>query len=176
MSRPSGRRPRGLTLVEFLFATSITAFVMLGVAGMFPSALRSVVVGGHMTKASILAQQMIDALRNEPFDPIITRYNGFDSRTISTTCPPAAPVTTFDAEFSKKKWKCDLIGDGAQAEGKGLPRGYGVVSVTCRNPTDGAAVVSNPCSTGLVRAVVTVYWERDAARSVSYTADVVRAE
>ncbi len=188
MVRRGHRATRGLTLVEFLFAISVTAIVMLGVAAMFPSALRTVVMGGHQTKASALAMEMAEAIRNDHFPFLISRYNGFDTRNLTVDCgtlsppreaspgPPVVAAVPFDLDYSKKKWKCDLVSTGDQSTGRGLPYGRGVVSVTCRNATDTGNVTSNPCSTDLQRVVVTVYWERNGERSVSYTTYVSRRD
>lgn len=167
---------RGLTLIEFLFATSVTAFVMLGVAGMFPSALRSVVVGGHTTKATALASEMVEAIRNDPFNLLLSRYNGFSTKSINkTVCPTLLPPTGYDPDYSKTKWACDLLADSAQTLGKGLPDGYGTISMTCRNG-DLTLNNTNPCQGTLIRVVVTVYWERSSGRSVSYGTYISRAE
>lgn len=149
----------GLTLVELLVATSIMAFVALGVAGMFPAAFRSVVVGGQVTKATVLAQEMVDMIRNEPFDNLVSRYNGFDTRTLSVTCP----VTGANLNDNKKKWKCDLIGEGAQTTGRGIPVAYGIVDVT------------SPM-TDLRQVTVTVFWDPNASRRVSLVTYVARIE
>ncbi|MFA5028340.1 MAG: hypothetical protein WC713_10730, partial [Candidatus Methylomirabilota bacterium] len=150
------RGAAGLTLVEFLFATSVIAFVLLGVAGMFPTALRNVVVGGHTSKASVLAMQMAEAIRNDQFELLIGRYHGFGTGSLSSlNCLTLAPPTSFDVSYTKKKWACDLRATGGEAGGKGLPYGTGSVTVTCRNP-DGSANNSSPCATGLVRVTVTV--------------------
>lgn len=151
--------PTGLTLIEFLIATSIMAFAALGVAGMFPAAFRSVVVGGQVTKATALAQEMVDMIRNEPFDLLVSHYNGFDTRTLSITCP----VTGVDLNDNKKKWTCDLLGAGAQISGRGIPGGYGIVTVT-----DSMA--------DLRQVTVTVFWDRDGSRSVNLVTYVARTE
>jgi len=171
-----GRGAAGLTLVEFLFATSVIAFVLLGVAGMFPTALRNVVVGGHTSKASALAMQMAEAIRNDQLELLIGRYNGFSTGSLSNVnCLTLAPPTSFDVNYIKKKWFCDLQSTGGEAGGRGLPYGTGVVSVTCRNP-DGSANNSSPCSTGLVRVTVTVRWEKNLTRSLGYSFYVARRD
>ncbi|MBI4537839.1 MAG: hypothetical protein HY712_07775 [candidate division NC10 bacterium] len=176
MTRPGERAGLGLTLVEFLFAISVTAIVMLGVAGMFPSALRSVVVGGQQTKASALATQMAEAIRNDYFDFLISRYNGFDTRNLTMNCGALAPPSTaFDSEYSKKKWTCDLLGTASQESGQGLPGAYGTIAVTCRN-ADGSLNSTSPCPTDLLRVVVTVRWDRTGERSAGYTTYVSRKE
>jgi Tfp pilus assembly protein PilV len=149
----------GLTLIEFLIATSIMAFAALGVAGMFPAAFRSVVSGGQVTKATILAQEMVDMIRNEPFDLLVSRYNGFDTRTLSITCPLAGA----DLNDNQKKWKCDLLGEAARTSGRGIPGGYGIVTVT------------SPM-TDLCQVTVTVIWDRDGSRSVNLVTYVARTE
>jgi hypothetical protein len=84
-------------MIEFLFAVTITAFVGLGVASMFPAALRSVMRGGNLSKATALAREMAEMIQTEPFDTLLTTpsagnswtgYNNFDTRNLTVTCPP----------------------------------------------------------------------------------------
>ncbi|MBI2458906.1 MAG: hypothetical protein HYV46_22590, partial [candidate division NC10 bacterium] len=86
----------GLTLIEFLFAISITAITGLGVAGMFPAALRSVVTGGQTTKATVLAQEMADMIRADTFSNV----SSYNSLTTTTTCSGTDTICT-----NKTKWK-----------------------------------------------------------------------
>jgi Tfp pilus assembly protein PilV len=184
--RPGARSgPRGLTLIEFLFAVSITAFVGLGVASMFPAALRSVMSGGNVSKATALAREMAEMIRTEPFDTLLTipnagnnwtGYNGFDTRNLSVTCPVSAPqagTTAYDAAYLKKKWECDMEPDGTLATGKGVPAGYGTVIISCLN-LDGSVNSTSPCPTDVRRVTVTITWDRDGARSITLTTNVVR--
>ena len=161
----------GLTLIEFLFAISVTAITALGIAGMFPAALRSVVSGGQVTKATVLAQAMADAIRNDPFDTLVTRYNGFNTNNLSVTCP--LTVTGYDPDFNKMKWKCDLVASEAQISGRGLPAAYGTIAVACLN-ANGTTNTTVPCPTDLRRMRVTVTWDRQGARSVSLVTYVAR--
>ncbi len=167
----TGRRlgRAGLTLIEFLFAISITAFTGLGVAGMFPAALRSVVTGGQMTKATMLAQEMADMIRADTFANV-SAYNSTDTRP-SLTCPtPASTDCT-----NKLKWKNDILATTAQSTGRGLPEGYGTVAVVCVNP-DGTTNGTSPCPTDLRRVTVTVTWDRQGSRFVSLVTYVARTE
>ena len=178
-------KPRGLTMIEFLFAVSITAFVGLGVASMFPAALRSVMSGGNLSKATGLAREMAEMIWTEPFDTLLTTpnagnnwtgYNNFDTRTLTVTCPPSAPVsgtTSYDTAYLKKKWKCDIAPDGTLETGKGLPVGYGTVTAVCLDP-NGTVNTSTPCPTEIRRVTVTLYWERSNARSITLTTHVSR--
>ena len=155
------------------------AISLLGVAGMFPSALRSVVSGGQVTKATTLVQAMTDMIRNDPFDTLVSRYNNLNTKTDPTLkMPPlACPVTPsgYDANYNKKKWKCDILASQAQDSGQGLPSGYGTVAVACVN-ADGTANGSNPCSTDLRRVTVTVIWNPQGTQSVSLVTYVARAQ
>ncbi len=183
MKPPAKRGPAGLTLVEFLFATSVMTVVLLGVAAMFPAAFRTVVSGGQDSKAYALIQEMMDMILREPFDDLMTQptsgngyrgYWGYNTQTTnfpSFVCPPL--TTGFDPSYNKRKWKCDLIADSAQETGKGLPAAYGTVAVTCVNP-NGTVNSGNPCPTDLRRIVVTVTWGGRVPRTLSQTANVPR--
>ncbi len=178
----------GLTLVEFLFAASIMAMVGLGVAGMFPSAFRSVVGGGQVTKAASLAQEMVNMMRTEPFDNLYLTpssgngYRGYYS-TYSTTglSLPSTCPTGADSCANKKKWKADLSADGASSTGQGLPGGYGTVAVTCLNanassPYTLTTATCSSTSTNILRVSVTVAWTGSGSQSVNLVTYVARNE
>lgn len=171
----AGRDGAGLSLLEFLFATSIIAFVALGVAGMFPAAFRTVVSGGQTTKATLLASGIVETLRAERFDELIPRYDGFDSQEAipSYSCPVSVPST--DDAYAKMRIKCDLAAAGAQASGQGLPDGGARIAVACVN-ADGTSNGATPCPTDLRRITVTVRWERQGERSVQLVTDAARRE
>jgi type II secretory pathway pseudopilin PulG len=163
--------PRGLTIVEFLVATSIVAFAILGVASMFPAALQTVIRGGQTTKATMLAQGMADIIRSEPFDVLVTRYNNLDTQTLGVSCPldeTSAPPPYDD--YTKKKWACDLRLTGAQDSGQGLPGASGRVRVECVDAS--GAVVA--CPSGLRRVTVTVLWGENPPQSVRVVSHVAR--
>ena len=175
----------GLTLVEFMLATAIMAFVALGVAGMFPSALRTVVVGGQVTKATVLAQELLDVIRTEPFDILYVTpisgngykgYFSFDTRDLPTQCP----TPSSDSCRNKMKWRSDLLMDTAQTGGRGLPEAYGTVSVVCLNVNTASpfTVTAGTCgsSINLLRLTATVFWDRSGSRSVDLVTYVARIE
>jgi prepilin-type N-terminal cleavage/methylation domain-containing protein len=169
----------GFTLIELLFAVSIMAFALLGVAGMFPAAYRSVMAGGHESKATALARQMLEEIRADAFDSLVSRYNALDTRSLTVTCPVPLPTPSSpDPDYNKKKWACDLrptgtADPGPDNSGQGLPAGYGAVTVACVNP-DGS---SGSCGgTDLRRVTVTVSWESRVSRSISLVSYVGRLE
>ena len=166
-----GLGPAGLTLIEFLFAVSVFAITGLGVAGMFPAAFRSVVVGGQVTKATILAQEMADMIRADTFTNV-SAYINTDTRN-AITCPT---LPTTDCT-NKLKWKNDLSATTAQSTGQGLPSGYGTVVVVCVN-ADGTTNTTSPCPTDLRKVTVTVTWDRQGqgSRSVSLVSYVARTQ
>ena len=167
---------QGFTLVELLIATSVIAFATLGVASMFPTALNTVMSGGQMTKATMLALEMIDMIRSDPFDAIESRYNNLDTNGLpGATCPAEthsfSGPNDFQQNFNKLKWRCDLVPTGASATGQGLPAGNGKVTVTCVD-TSGAA--GSCASTGVRLVTVRVYWGLVVSQSVSLSTNVVR--
>jgi Tfp pilus assembly protein PilV len=183
----TGRRlgQAGLTLVEFMLATAIMAFVALGVAGMFPSALRTVVVGGQVTKATVLTQEMLDVIRTEPFDILYVTptsgngykgYLSFDTRDLPAICP----TPSSDSCRNKMKWRSELLMDTAQTGGRGLPEAYGIVRVVCLNVNTASpfTVTIGTCgsSINLLRLTATVFWDRSGSRSVDLVTYVARIE
>jgi Tfp pilus assembly protein PilV len=171
---PRPRRCAGLTLVEFLFATSVMALAALGVVGMFPSALKTVVAGGNVTKAAVLATAAMEMLRAEKFDDLVSQYNGFDSNASITgyTCP--VPVAGGTA-YNKMRLKCEVSPDAAQETGRGLPDGRLSISVACVN-SSGEATSCPGTFPDLRRVSVTVSWERSGARTVQIQSYVARQE
>lgn len=165
------RGPCGLTIVEFLVATSIVAFAILGVASMFPAALRTVMRGGETTKAIMLVQAMADIIRSEPFDVLVARYDNLDTQSLSVSCPldETGLPPPYD-DYTKKKWACDLRLTGAQDTGRGLPASSGRVRVECVD-AGGAVVI---CPNGLRRVTVSVSWGESPSRSVSVVSHVAR--
>lgn len=167
----------GLTLVEVLFAVSILAFALLGVAGMFPSAMRSVQSGGETTKATMLAREMIDMIRTDMSYSLVSRYNNVDTSTLTLTCPATQtiPPATPDPDYNKKKWTCDIAASGTRDTGQGLPGGRGTIAVTCVafNTTTPfteyniACPAPDPNDNTTKKVTVTVTWGSQGSRSVS---------
>src|SRR5574341_2103545 len=165
-------RQQGLTLIEVLFAISVMAVALLGVASMFPAALRSVITGGQTSKATMLVREMVEMIQADPFDSLVTYYNGFNTQPLTTQLmnnPPTftCPVTPGVQDYNKKKWTCDMLIAGTEGSGQGLPGGYGTIRVDCVKP-DGTI---NACSTDtefqLRQVTVTVTWNgQGGARSV----------
>ena len=176
-----GHAPQlGLTLIEVLFALTVIAFALLGVAGMFPAALRSVLSGGQTTKATALAREMMDMIRADQFSQLVTRYNNLNTDTVTVDCltfPPNPPV--YDVNFNKKKWKCDLrvtaaaISGQPLSEGQGLPGAYGTVIVACVDQ-NGTNKTCNDATDLLRRVTVTVTWQSQGSKSVSLVTYVAR--
>jgi type IV pilus modification protein PilV len=170
----------GLTLIEILFALSVMAFALLGVAGMFPAALRAVLSGGQTTKATALAREMVEMIRGDDFSQIRTNYNNLNTNNVTVDClsfPPNPP--TYGADFNKKRWKCDLRATAAGisgqplSEGQGLPNAVGTVIVACVNP-NGTTKTCNDATDLLRRVTVTVTWENQGSKSVSLVTYVAK--
>ena len=168
----------GLTLVEVIFALAIVSVAVLGVAGMFPAALRTLVAGGRETQATTLARGMMDMLRSESVDRLATApptgYNGFTTASLSPACP-VAPPSSPDADYVKKRWTCEVRGPGTLGN-RGLPGGVGAVSVACLNADGSTGTCS---STDLRRVAVTVSWQEalgQGTRAITLVTYVARQE
>ncbi len=73
--RVAGRDERGFTLVEVLIAVALLAIGLTALTTTFSSGYSTVVAGGGQTKAVEYARQMLEQLRNQPFDPGPTTGN-----------------------------------------------------------------------------------------------------
>ncbi len=161
----------GLTLVEFLFAVSIIAIAALGVASMFPAAYKTVAEGGQVTKATMLAREMMSMVRSYPFKSLIEEWGGggyylwpnFDTRThwsvANTQCTPSPVPANFPGEqltrYFNVKWRCDL------SAAQGLANAYGTIGVACVDPatwTETSAWCNNNNKPYVVRVTVEVHW------------------
>ncbi len=172
----------GLTLIEVLFAMTIMAVALLGVASMFPAALRSVMTGGQTSKATMLVREMVEMIQTDTFDSLDTDYKNFSTSSLlpdlmgdppKFTCPvktPPAPGAFVGPEYNKRKWLCDMLAVGSNSgtpdAGQGLTGGVGTIRVDCLNP-NGTINGTLPCPTDLRQVTVTVTWNGQGARSVS---------
>lgn len=59
---------RGISLIEVLIASVILAFSLVSLLSAFPAAYVNVVVGGGRSKVTAYAQQMMEQLKNQPFN------------------------------------------------------------------------------------------------------------
>jgi len=140
--------------------------------------MRSVQSGGETTKATMLAREMIEMMRADVFDSLVSGYNGVDTSTVTVTCPVTPPVSP-DSDYNKKKWKCDMAASGTQDSGRGLPGGRGTIAVTC---VDFAASspfneTSDPaCAKNTRKVTVTLTWSAQASRTVSLVTYVTRLQ
>jgi type IV pilus modification protein PilV len=170
----------GLTLVEVLFAVSVLAFALLGVAGMFPSAMRSVQTGGETTKATMMAREMIEMIRADAFGSLVSRYNGVDTSTLTVTCPVTPPnPSSPDPDYNKKKWVCDIAASGTRDTGLGLAGGRGTVTVSCVDFSTTAPfseISDSGCTKNTRKVTVTITWGTPGSRSVSLVTYVTRTE
>ncbi len=124
---------QGLTLVELLFAFTIFSVAVLGVVGMFPVAAQHLRAGGDLTKATGLAQRMVEQLRDEPIQ-VLPRYHNADTRE-AASFPPDDPGETppFRGGSSLRHWQDEItaasLGWG-KIEVSALDRRLSAITVT----------------------------------------------
>ncbi|MCZ6480303.1 MAG: hypothetical protein O6929_07865 [candidate division NC10 bacterium] len=143
----------GLTLPEVLLATVIITVGILGVVGLFPTALQNIQYGGHMSQASSLAQAMIERIRTEPFGTVF-KYHDLDTRNE----PPSGLPASVLAHFTQ--WTNNI----APASPSGaLPQGRGTI-----------AVATVPGLPDLLRVTVTVTWQERGSQTITFVTYVAR--
>jgi prepilin-type N-terminal cleavage/methylation domain-containing protein len=96
---------RGFTLIEVLIAMAVLTIALVAIAGMFPAGYRQVTDAGRMTLAVTAARQMLEDLRNVPFDSL-DNLNGFNSEN-SATQPADDPERGV-----VRRWRYAVAGDG----------------------------------------------------------------
>lgn len=143
---------KGLTLPEVLIASAVLAVGILAIAGMFPSAYQNVKYGGEITRATALAQEIMEILRNESFANLCcvsypTSYNELNT----SAC--GSRTTALDTNC--RKWRDDIAAVG-------LPSGSGSIKVV-------------PETSDLRKITVTVSWtERYGNKKVELMTYAVR--
>ena len=60
------KKPDGFSLIEVLIALVILSIALLALAGLMATTTRNNAVGGHMTEAATLAQDLLERLRLTP--------------------------------------------------------------------------------------------------------------
>ena len=136
------RHEQGLTLVELLIALMVLSVSILGAVGMFPVAYEHLRAGGDVTKATALAQRMVEHLRDEPLQ-LLPRYHHADTRdTASFPADDPGGTPPFRGGSTLQRWREEIA--AAPAE-RGLYRGWGRIQVV-------------PLDRGLLTITVTVGW------------------
>jgi hypothetical protein len=128
----------------------------------------------------MLAREMVDMIRADAFDSLVSRYNGADTTGLTVTCPVTPPTPSSpDPEYNKKKWACDIAASGTRDTGQGLPGGHGSITVVCVgfNATAPFTEVSDSgCIKNTRKVTVTIAWGAPGSRSVSLVTYVTRTE
>jgi len=133
---------QGLTLVEVVIAMAIISVAMMGVVGMFPVAHQHLRVGGDLTKATALAQRMIELLRDERLQTL-PRYHQADTRqTGSLPTDDLDETPPFNGGSSFQRWRDDIA---SAAIGGDTHQGWGRIEITS-------------IDRGLLSLTVTVGW------------------
>lgn len=135
MKIPCGPFPlikdQGLTLVEVLIAVAILSVAMMGIIGMFPVAHQHLRVGGDLTKATALAQRMIELLRDERLQDL-PRYHQADTRQGGSLPTDDLDETRpFNGGSSFQRWRDDIA---SAALGGDMHQSWGRIEVTSIGP------------------------------------------
>jgi prepilin-type N-terminal cleavage/methylation domain-containing protein len=94
--------PPGFTFLEILIAGTIVAVALLAIYAMIPTAATTINYTGDVARATILAQQRIEELRNLSFATLV----GMDTANV----PPATPasqslaITEGNSSFTRLTW------------------------------------------------------------------------
>ena len=99
--RPSSRRQAGATLIEVLISVVVLAIGLLGAAGLQSSALRNNQSSYERAQMTVLAQGMLDAMRNN-----LAGVDAAGYQKTSWTC--SAPTGSGLATADVARWIGDL--------------------------------------------------------------------
>lgn len=159
---------RGFSTLEVLVATTLLMVSLLGLASTLPTADRNVHLGGQNTKATALAQQMLEDIRNDPFSQLIL-YNGVNGQGVDTRKSSNFPVDNpsppipgnpgnFQGGSNLTRWTNDIA--LFLASGSGITGGYGTVFVQ-------SVAQDGTGNSILDKVTVTVFWsESGVGRSI----------
>lgn len=148
---------QGLTLVEILIAMAILSVSVLGVVGMFPVAYEHVRAGGDVTKATGLAQRMIELLRDERVHTL-QRYHQADTRQESTFPVDALEeIPPFLGGSAFHRWREEITSTPLARAGH---ESWGRIEVT-------------PLQRGLWSVAITVGWAAPPAERTVFLTTLV---
>ncbi len=162
---------RGFSILEVLISSTLISISMLGLATTLPVSSGNVHRGGQNTKATALAQQMMETTRNDAFSQL-SLYNGIDGQGVDTRNSANFPVDTpsppvpgnpgnFQGGTNLTRWQNDIA--LLLSSGAGITGGYGTVLVqSVAQDGDGNSILD--------KLTVTVSWtEGGVGRSVQLT-------
>jgi prepilin-type N-terminal cleavage/methylation domain-containing protein len=110
LDRLSGRRGAsgrsgGFSLIELLIGITILSIGLLAIASMFSTGYVDVAAGGKTTMAANAARQIIEEMRNLPFQSLANLHN------FRTDRPDLLPASNPEREVARK-WRYILSGNG----------------------------------------------------------------
>jgi type II secretory pathway pseudopilin PulG len=149
----AGRRA-GFTLVEILVAASILVMALLAIATVLPTSDATLHQAGQTSKANALAKEMLEILKNDPFNQL-SLYHGVDTRNVASypVDNPDPPIPGDAGNFmggtNVAKWPSDI--SVYLATGAGITNGYGTIVVA-------TAAVDGSGTPVLRKVSVTVHW------------------
>lgn len=170
--RPTPQRNTGFTLVEILITVIVLSIGLLGLAGLQISGLRANMSSEARSKATLLANDIIERMRANPLGVDANQYAGINTDSLACDTDPspfcsntsstaaenctAAEMAAFDAWV----WGCGLpVPAGAQRGGVQNFLLNGTARVTC-NPS--------PCVPGSAYTV-TVSWSENSPTATATT-------
>lgn len=100
--RPARVLQAGFTLVEVLIAAAIFAVALLAIVTMIPTGASTVDYNAGMARATALAQQRIEQLKNVPFPTLV----GMDTANVPPTLPASEDTTVTEGNdsFTRQVW------------------------------------------------------------------------
>jgi type IV pilus assembly protein PilV len=111
----------GFTLTEILVAAFILVVAVLGIAALLPTASNNIFVASEETKAAILAQDLMEQIRNAP---------SFNDMLSFADTPPAGATDPRPAYISNQRAAWSTKVANAAPNGEGLPGGSGAITIT----------------------------------------------
>lgn len=92
----------GFSIIEVLITAIIVAVALLAIATMFPTAATNVDYNAALTRATALAQQRIEQLKNDSFATLA----GMDTANVPPTLPASEEqaVTEANNTFTRRTW------------------------------------------------------------------------
>ncbi|NOX76101.1 MAG: type IV pilus modification protein PilV [Gammaproteobacteria bacterium] len=156
-------RPSGFTLIEVLVTLVILSIGLLGLAGLQISGLHANMDSEQQSKATMMADDIIERMRANPLGVIAGSYAVVDSATQDCNRNPPAPFcSNFNsgggaqdatdctpmqmAAFDAWIWTCGMpVASGVQRNGVKNQLNSGTATIQC---TDANGADGDPCSPG----------------------------